>query len=464
MLYYTCYLRNFQAMFENENIPEMVRAPLANVVLKMKVFGMDEPRILLANLLDPPNLQNFKKTILLLKEAGALVNKDHKIQPFDGQLTDLGHVMAMLPLDICISKLIMLGHAFGVLRDAIILGASMAVKDIFSNQHHQIISAYNIRRKWAGESDSDSIACLNVYKTWQNEKANRRITTYVAEKQWAKRNGIQLKPLRELDALVNEVTRRLKQMGIKESVGINKVIWEDNDRIFALQVILAGAFYPNYFVKDPKSTQLLKDDVVRTLNSLDPMKTIYLRGWPMNQPGLLYAKKFQDIFSKCHNIPVRQIMVSFDETKRVYAQFRKQKIPGNKNSCKIAHFVYQAVKMRQCDVPIAIDILDEEKARSRIQDYDLTKYQHTVLFNKGVIEENGCTHNISKIRPVLPGLDITYIPLYIRNVCFCKNLLFNKIICMIICNITINTNLYLTDFYNQCPRFTDNLWIKLGEV
>lgn len=45
-----------------------------------------------------------------------------KYTVFDGDLTFAGRVMASLPLDIYITKLILLGHTFDVLEDAIIMG------------------------------------------------------------------------------------------------------------------------------------------------------------------------------------------------------------------------------------------------------------------------------------------------------------------------------------------------------
>lgn len=203
----------------------MLRAPLANTVLHAKVFDLDDPRSLLALSLDPPSLQNLSSTILYLKETGALMNDlTAAFQPFDGELTDMGRIMARLPLDIQISKLIMLGHIFGILRDAIVLGASMALKDMFiQNNRRGNISSYATKKKWSRETDSDCIATLNVYKMWQNEKANRRFISYQAEKQWTLRNGVQLRTLRELDVLVNEITHRLAKLGVKETVGVRKV-------------------------------------------------------------------------------------------------------------------------------------------------------------------------------------------------------------------------------------------------
>ncbi|XP_018055297.1 PREDICTED: putative ATP-dependent RNA helicase TDRD9 [Atta colombica] len=324
-------------------VPEILRAPLANVVLRAKILDLDEPRVLLSHSLDPPTLSNLANTILSLKEVGALIDEGNSFQMFDGSLTDLGRVMAILPLDIRISKLIILGHVFGVLRDAIILGASMTIKDVFSlEQCHPTVSSYTTRKKWAYGSDSDCIATLNVYKMWQNEKANRRINSYQAERQWAQRNGFQARALRELDALVTEITIRLQRFGIKESIGVNKVIWQGADRDFVLQIILAGAFYPNYFIKRLQNREVYKENVTMTLGSLDPMKTIYLRGWPMKQPGYLYAKRFQEVFAKHQGILEKQIEVSFDGSQRVYVHFRERETADDSLQ-NISEFVYQII-------------------------------------------------------------------------------------------------------------------------
>ncbi|KYN17992.1 putative ATP-dependent RNA helicase spindle-E [Trachymyrmex cornetzi] len=394
-------------------VPEILRAPLANVVLRAKILDLDEPRVLLSHSLDPPTLSNLANTILSLKEVGALVDEGDSFQMFDGNLTDLGRVMATLPLNIRISKLIMLGHIFGVLRDAIILGASMAIKDVFSlEQCHSTVSSYTTRKKWAYGSDSDCIATLNVYKMWQNEKANRRLNSYQAERQWAQRNGFQVRALHELDVLVSDITIRLQKFGIKESIGVNKVIWQGADREFVLQVALAGAFYPNYFIKRLQNREIYKENITMTLGSLDPMKTVYLRGWPMKQPGYLYAKRFQEIFAKHQGILEKQIEVSFDGSQRVYVHFRERETIDDSLQ-NISELVYQAIMMKQCNVPIKIKLLNIKEANEKAKRYNFHKFEQNVFFKKNC---KTLENNVPKIRSNLPGLNVTSIPLFIQNI------------------------------------------------
>ena len=62
---------------------------------------------------------------------GALsIYKKGDYSKFDGDLTFAGSVMGQLPVDIKLGKLILLGHSFGKLREAIILAAGLSVKSI----------------------------------------------------------------------------------------------------------------------------------------------------------------------------------------------------------------------------------------------------------------------------------------------------------------------------------------------
>lgn len=117
------------------------------------------------------------------------------------------------------------------------------------------------------------------------------------------------------------------------------------DRDFVLQVALAGAFYPNYFIKRLQNKEVYKENIVTTLGTLDPMKTVYLRGWPIKQPGYLYAKTFQEIFSKYLGIPEKQIAISFDGSQRVYVQFREKETAIDDSLQNISESVYQVFNL-----------------------------------------------------------------------------------------------------------------------
>lgn len=385
----------------------MLRSPLENLVLKAKLLDMGEPKAILALSLDPPDLGNLERTILLLKETGALLNNSNEQQIFNGDLTDLGRVMANLPLNIHVSKLIMLGHAFSVLKDTIIIAACLTVKDMFNNPFQQKLLAYNVRLNWADNSCSDCIAFMNVYRVWIAEKANRRLRSDIEEKQWASRHFVQIRVLREVKALVTELTKRLENLGIRESAGVNKVVWGKDERPFVLKIAIAGAFYPNYFTKNTMEQQMKEHAGVKLLGGLDPAKTIYLQGWPLKQPGLLYARSIQKIFKDNLKMATGNIKVCFDSSSRVYVQFVQEgREKQLNNTRKISPYVYKAIRIRQCNIPIEIPILNEDIAMQRADEMNLNR--KTFFDSESLIKDT--------LRPHLPGLREARIPLVMQNV------------------------------------------------
>lgn len=104
-------------------IPELVSSPLENVILKAKLLKMGSPESVLALAMDHPTLNDIANTVLVLKENGALLRTcDGKPNDVDGDISFIGRVMANLPIDIKIAKLIILGYCFSILDECIIIG------------------------------------------------------------------------------------------------------------------------------------------------------------------------------------------------------------------------------------------------------------------------------------------------------------------------------------------------------
>ena len=62
---------------------------------------------------------------MTLWQVGALASlRSGAVNPHDGELTFMGRVLASLPVDIHVGKLFMMGHAFGLLEECLIIGES----------------------------------------------------------------------------------------------------------------------------------------------------------------------------------------------------------------------------------------------------------------------------------------------------------------------------------------------------
>ena len=124
--------------------PALVQQSLDRVILQAKKLNIGEPKAILALALEPPNINDIEITILKLKEVGALTVQmgQDEIRPFDGDLTFLGKIMAALPIDIELSRLIGLGHVFGLVYETVVIAASLSTKSIFKIYYKDRLTAY----------------------------------------------------------------------------------------------------------------------------------------------------------------------------------------------------------------------------------------------------------------------------------------------------------------------------------
>lgn len=66
--------------------------------------------------------------------------------------------------------------------------------------------------------------------------------------------------------------------------------------MFLFKVILAGAFFPNYFVRGISNSHMDEHHVLKTLNEHDPNRTVYFTGFPTEQPKELYKDALENMF------------------------------------------------------------------------------------------------------------------------------------------------------------------------
>ncbi|KAL2102408.1 hypothetical protein ACEWY4_001576 [Coilia grayii] len=162
--------------------PEMLRAPLDSILLKVKLLDMGDPHALLSTALSPPNLSDIERTVLNLKAMGALSVHNPSQNCYDGEMTFLGCVLAHLPVSLHLGKMIVLGHVFRVLDDCLIIAACLSLKSFFNAPYLQPLAGYRSKLAFANSVPSDHIACLNAFKEWLSQKTKGEFRhTKVAE-------------------------------------------------------------------------------------------------------------------------------------------------------------------------------------------------------------------------------------------------------------------------------------------
>uniref|UniRef100_A0A1A9X2C1 Probable ATP-dependent RNA helicase spindle-E n=1 Tax=Glossina brevipalpis TaxID=37001 RepID=A0A1A9X2C1_9MUSC len=367
--------RSFYEKMDEFGIPEMLRCPLENVILKAKVLNMGSPWDVLSLTMTPPNLNNISNSILILKELGALhktVNGSYSIQ--DGDMTYHGRIMADCPLNVHLTRLIILGYIFGVLNDAIIMAAGLSVRSVFMLQitsQKNNIDAYIQKLAWADGSGSDLFAILKAYKTWTFLLENNKIKDGISENDWAKRFFINLPSIKEMHLLIKKIYERLKPYNIKEQTSSeHHMHWMEYEKTIVLKVIIAGAFYPNYFIRPNLNDATTRDrNTYHTLCGNDPCSTVYFTNFNNRYIGQLYTRSFKELFKVAY-IDSKHIEVRFQSgSERAFITFTKDSSNDNENRIenlllpgRVKPEVYKAIRMRMSHMTFNINVMNEDEA------------------------------------------------------------------------------------------------------
>ncbi|KAI5707002.1 hypothetical protein M8J76_016445 [Diaphorina citri] len=393
-----------------EDTPEMLRSPLDSLVLHAKMLDLGEPVHIFGLAMDPPDIGNIKRTILSLKEIGALfpTTNGDEYREDDGDITYMGEVMSSLPVDPRVAKLIFLGYIFNLLDDCVIMAAAMSVKNPFSSPYREEMEAFCSKLIWADSTCSDLIAFLNLYKVWHSQKTrgffNR--SKCQTEKTWARQNFVQISSLREIEKLVVDINNRLRYHDIRTDP---EFILKNHERPIILKIIIGGAFYPNYFFRSKESGQMDEKDALKTLGGYDPMNTVYLKGLPTSQVDMvpLYANEIKRYMNFCNP---NEMKIHADGSK-VFIQFKdmsgKMKssnshmeyIPGKVNIA-----VFKSIKVRMISNALTIKCYRESDGMKKLEEMGLQQKKdsgvHHILESTGSTRPGGGINRFINIRIV----------------------------------------------------------------
>uniref|UniRef100_A0A6Q2Y8P3 ATP-dependent RNA helicase TDRD9 n=1 Tax=Esox lucius TaxID=8010 RepID=A0A6Q2Y8P3_ESOLU len=353
-----CYRLVTKEFWRNEVpdyvIPEMMRAPLANIMLKVKLLDMGDPRSLLSAALSPPNLSDIERTVLQLKEMGALsIGNDGQAQRrFDGDLTFLGRMLAHLPVDLHLGKMIVLGHVFGCLQECLIIAASLSLKSFFAMPTLQLLAGYRSKLSFANGVPSDHIAFVNAFKAWHASRSKGELRHPKDELEWGKENCIQIKRIREVAELYEDLKKRVSQFNMHVIENPEPMDYSSiYKQLFILQVVIAGAYYPNYFAQGEMDEELASKD----LSGHDPKTTVLVRNLPPY--SFLYYKQLQSLFRQCGQVK----SIAFDGS-RGHVEFYRTAARGSVVLPEVSLALFLAHQRHPLD--LLVHSSDEVEARS----------------------------------------------------------------------------------------------------
>ncbi len=138
--------------------PEIQRCNLADVILRMKAFGLGQ--IETFPFLDPPTPKAIQGGYQLLRELGALdENKE---------LTALGRDLARLPVDPTIGRMILQARDENALREVLVIAAGLSIQDPRERPLDAAAAADGAHRRFHHQS-SDFLSLLNIWDDYHDQ-------------------------------------------------------------------------------------------------------------------------------------------------------------------------------------------------------------------------------------------------------------------------------------------------------
>ncbi|MBO6243086.1 MAG: DEAD/DEAH box helicase, partial [Clostridia bacterium] len=201
-------------MWEN-NVPEIQRTNLANVVLLLKSLKIDD--LLEFDFMDPPPPDTILNSMYQLWQLGALDN--------NGDLTELGKVMVEFPLDPALSKILIVSEKYGCSSEIATIVSMLNVQSIFIRPKDHEKQA-DLARERFYVPESDHLTLLNVYEEWRlNDNS----------KEWANENYLNYKSLKKVNDVRKQIVLIMQNNNIELVSCKNN--WED-----VRKCIVAGYF------------------------------------------------------------------------------------------------------------------------------------------------------------------------------------------------------------------------------
>ncbi|XP_023787422.1 ATP-dependent RNA helicase A [Cyanistes caeruleus] len=178
--FHLCSRARFERL-QTHMTPEMFRTPLHEIALSIKLLQLGGIGQFLAKAIEPPPLDAVIEAERTLRELDALDSND--------ELTPLGRILAKLPIEPRLGKMMIMGCIFYVGDAVCTISAATCFPEPFINEGKRL--GY-VHRNFAGTRYSDHVALLSVFQAWDDA----RMGGEEAEKRFCEHKRLSMATLR----------------------------------------------------------------------------------------------------------------------------------------------------------------------------------------------------------------------------------------------------------------------------
>uniref|UniRef100_A0A3B4WM90 RNA helicase n=1 Tax=Seriola lalandi dorsalis TaxID=1841481 RepID=A0A3B4WM90_SERLL len=158
--FHLCSHARFERL-ETHMTPEIFRTPLHEVALSIKLLRLGAIGHFLSKAIEPPPLDAVIEAEHTLRELDALDTND--------ELTPLGRILARLPIEPRLGKMMIMGCIFHVGDAMCTISAASCFPEPFISEGKRLGF---VHRNFAGSRFSDHVALLSVFQAWDDVRIN----------------------------------------------------------------------------------------------------------------------------------------------------------------------------------------------------------------------------------------------------------------------------------------------------
>ncbi|KAL3698119.1 hypothetical protein R1sor_012195 [Riccia sorocarpa] len=147
---YCLFTRNrFEKLMRPYQLPEILRVPLVELCLQIKLLRLGSIATILEKALEPPKTEAILSSIETLRQVGALDENEN--------LTSLGYHLASLPVDVRVGKMMLFGAVLGCLGPVLTIAACLSHKSPFTSPQDQREAAERAKQALVSEKEKDAV-------------------------------------------------------------------------------------------------------------------------------------------------------------------------------------------------------------------------------------------------------------------------------------------------------------------
>lgn len=181
--------------------PEILRTNLASVILQMTALGLGD--IAAFPFVQAPDSKYIRDGIRLLEELGALYTKHHRYH-----LTDIGKILAQLPIDPRLARMLVEARRLGCTKEIMIITAALSIQDPRERPFDKQQASDEKHRRFA-DKQSDFISYINLWnyiKTQQQELSGNQF------RRLCQKEFLNYLRIREWQDVYTQIRQTIKQL------------------------------------------------------------------------------------------------------------------------------------------------------------------------------------------------------------------------------------------------------------